>query len=464
MHATTEVHVATTTLPADVAPGPGRGLPLLRAGRLLRRDPLAALRELRDAHGPTWRLEPMLPGLPAFTGTSSTIGIRQTLTDRESFGKATPGYEELGRVLGDGLLTSTGDRWVAQRRTIQPLFTRRRVDGYAAAFDAATVDTLRSWPTDGTVDLDATMRELTVRAASSTLFGLDAYELVAPMLGDVVTMSEQVMARAFRPIKHIPLVHTASDRRFEALRLRIEGAIRDCVDRRNAEVEGDDDLVGLLQSAEDPETGEPLSPQDVLEQAIVFLLAGHETTSTALTFALWELARRPELQDEVRAEAREALPADGEVDADAVGRLELARRVLDEVMRLHPPVPLTARSVEADNEVDGFLVRRGEVVLTDFIGAHLDPVHWDDPLRFDPDRFLPGVAKHRDAYAYLPFGGGPRSCIGNHFALLEATAALGRIVRDRRLVQTSASTAHVPVSVGITMTPSHAVEVRVEPA
>lgn len=454
--------MATTALPTQVAPGPKRGLQLFRAARLLRRDVLAATRQLRSDHGPTWRLEPLLPGLPPFTGTSSATGLRQVLTDRTAFGKATPGYEEMGRVLGDGLLTSTGDRWVAQRRTIQPLFTRKRVSEYATAFDQATADTLAGWPTDGTVDLDATMRELTVRAASTTLFGLDAYDLVAPMLGDVVTMSELVMERAFRPFGHIPLLHTAKDRRFDAVRQRIEDAIRDLVARRNAEVEGTDDLVGLLQEAEDPETGEPLSEQDVLDQAVVFLLAGHETTSTALTFALWELARRPELQDAVREEARAVLPATPTADAAAVGELALARRVLDEAMRLHPPVPITARSVECDNEVDGWLVREGEVVMADFAGAHIDPEHWDDPLRFDPDRFLPEVAKQRDAYAYLPFGGGPRSCIGNHFALLEATAALGRILRDRRLGPPGHES--VPVSMGITMTPSDAVDVQVSPA
>jgi cytochrome P450 len=449
--------VATTALPTDVAPGPS-GLELLRTGRMLRRDSLGALHQLRERYGRTWRLEPIVPGMVAFTGTSSATGIRQALTDRAAFGKATPGYQEMGRVLGDGLLTSTGDRWVAQRRTIQPLFTRRRVHGYAADFDAATADTLASWPDEGTVDLDGAMRELTVRAASVTLFGLDAYDLVAPMLGDVVTMSELVMQRAFRPFGHIPIIHTAADRRFDALRERIEGAIRDLVDQRNAEVDGTDDLVGLLQAARDPETGEALSEQDVLDQAVVFLLAGHETTSTALTFALWELARRPDLQDAVREEARAALPAKPGADADAIGQLDLTRRVLDEAMRLHSPVPITARSVEHDNEVDGHLVRKGEVVMIDFAGVHTDPEHWDDPARFDPDRFLPEVTKQRDAYAYLPFGGGPRSCIGNHFALLEATAALGRIVRDRRL--SDASDERVPISVGITMTPSRAVHVR----
>lgn len=452
--------MATTALPSQVAPGPS-GIALWRTFRLLRRDVMAATRQLRADHGRTWRLEPMFPGMVAFTGTSSTTGIRQALTDREAFGKATPGYEEMGRVLGDGLLTSTGDRWVAQRRTIQPLFTRRVVDGYAADFDVATRETLRSWPERGQVDLDAAMRELTVRAASVTLFGLDAYDLVAPMLGDVVTMSEMVMERAFRPIPHIPIIHTASDRRYEALRSRIEDAIAGLVTKRNAEVSGTDDLVGLLQAAEDPETGEALSAQDVLDQAVVFLLAGHETTSTALTFALWELARRPELQARVREEARAALPADGVADAAATHELDLTRRVLDEAMRLHPPVPITARSVERDNEVDGHLVRQGEVVMVDFASAQIDPDHFDDPLRFDPDRFLPEVAKQRDKYAYLPFGGGPRSCIGNHFALLEATAALGRIVRDRHLSHPAEE--QVPVSIGITMTPRRAVEVEVAP-
>ncbi len=446
--------VSTTTLPRSTAPGP-RGLPALPFAKGMRDDPPATYERLRARYGPTWRVDGPLPMIPAMTGTSSVAGIRTALTDRDAFGKSTPIYQEMGRVLGDGLLTSVGDRWVAQRRTLQPLFTRRRVDGYAADFDRASADTVASWPTDGTVDLDAAMRELTVRAASTTLFGLDAYEMVAPMLGDVVTLSEMVIERGLRPIPHVPLLHARSDKRFEMLRQRIEDAIRAIVDRRNAEVTGTDDLVGLLQEATDPETGEAMSEQDVLEQAVIFLLAGHETTSTALTFALWELSRRPELQDAVRAEARAVLPAEPGADAATVGGLELARRVLDEAMRLHTPVPVTGRSVERDAEIDGFLVRRGEVVITHFAGMHTDPELWDDPMTFDPDRFLPEAVKARDPYAYLPFGGGPRSCIGNHFAMLEATAALGRVMRDRTLSGGAGFTR----SHGITMTPSEPVRV-----
>lgn len=449
--------MTTITRPNITAPGPS-GLKAIHAAIGMRDAPDRTHAKLRDRHGPTWRIETPLPGLPAITATSSITGIRTILTDRETFGKASPVYEEMGRVLGDGLLTSEGERWVAQRRTIQPLFTRTRVDGYAADFDRAAAETVASWPTDGTIDLDATMRELTVRAASTTLFGLDAYDLVAPVLGDVVTLSEMVIGRGMRPLPRLPLLHRRADRRFDGLRQRIEDSITDLVDRRNEEVDGDDDLVGVLQGATDPETGEPMSAQDVLEQAVVFLLAGHETTSTALTFALWEVSRRPRLQAALREEARAVLPTDVGVDAATILQLDLTRRVLDEAMRLHPPVPVTGRSVAHDAEVDGFLVRAGEVVITDFAGLHLDATIYDDPTRFDPRRFLPAIAKGRDAYAYLPFGGGPRACIGSRFALLEATVALARILRDRTLTGGADVVAR---SFGITMTPSEPVRVAI---
>lgn len=127
-------------------------------------------------------------------------------------------------------------------------------------------------------------------------------------------------------------------------------------------------------------------------------------------------------------------------------------------MRLHPPVPVTGRSVERDAAVDGHLVRAGEVVITDFAGLHVDPAIWDDPLRFDPDRFLPDAVKERDTYAYLPFGGGPRACIGSRFAMLEAVVALGRIVRDHEL---RGAASEVDRSFGITMTPSEPVHADV---
>lgn len=440
---------------AEPAPGPG-GLSATRwLARVSGHAPEASPALFR-AYGPTVRLDSPLPGVPTLTLTSSLKGVRDALTDRAAFGKDNPVYVEMGQVLGDGLLTSQGDRWTAQKRTLQPLFTRRRVDGYAAAFDRAAMGVAAGLPDGGTADLDESMRRLTVRAASETLFGFDATDLVAPILADVVVLSELVLRRGASPVP--ALTRLASDRRLERMRARVEDRIVAVVEQRERRTDlAGDDLVGLLQEAVDPETGARMTAQDVREQAVVFLLAGHETTSTALTFALWELAHRPRLQDAVRTEAREVL-GDDPCDAATAGELDLSRRVLLEGMRVHPPVPVTGRSVARDAVVDGHLVRAGETVLTVFSALHRDPVLWPEPDRFDPDRFTAAASAERDPYAHLPFGGGPRACIGNHFAMLEATIALSRLVRDHRLDAPGPSP---EVSIGLTMTPSEPVPVRV---
>ncbi len=434
------------------APGP-RGLEALRWGRRFADDLQGTALAMRERWGPVVRLDTPLPGVPPVTIAMSVDGVRDVLTDRASFGKRNPVYLEMGRALGDGVLTSEGERWVSQRRTLAPLFTRRAINGYAAGFDVASASVARTWTSGEVVDLDAAMRLLTVRLASESLFGIDASRLLEPILRDVVVLSEMVLARGLSALP--PWFPRRDDRTYHRMQDGLRRAMADVIDARNAALgDGGDDLVGLLQRATDPETGAGLSDEDVLEQAGVFLLAGHETTSTALTFALWELSRRPELQAAVRAEARAVLPEEPGATADVAAGLELTERVLQEAMRLHPPTPVTGRSVEQDATIDGFDVFRGEAVLTGFFALQIDPDHWDDPLAFDPDRFLPEQAEGRDGYAHLPFGAGPRSCIGAHFALLEAKIALARLLRDAELAP---GPEHVETSLGITMTPTEPV-------
>ncbi len=186
-----------------------------------------------------------------------------------------------------------------------------------------------------------------------------------------------------------------------------------------------------LIEAIDPETGRPLTEDEVCHELVLFMLAGHDTTSTTLTYALWSLGHHHDIQERVRAEV--AALGERALTPDDVPELSLTVRVLHEALRLCPPAAGTMRSPTRDIAVDGYRVEAESIAVVSFYAMHRDPALWEDPLRFDPDRFLPERSKGRSRWQYLPFGGGPRSCIGDHFAMLEATLALATIIRTAEI-------------------------------
>jgi cytochrome P450 len=432
-----------------------RVLPELQA---LRRDPLGWVLDRRARWGDTFRLNPPLGLLgPEFTWACGPDGIRDVLT-AEEFEKGSPVYREMAGALGDGLLTSQGDTWRAQRRTLQPLFTKKRVERYAGAFAGAAESVVADWRDGALVDLAAEMQLMSLRSVGVTLFGTDVTDQVEPIVTATDYLSERVVARGLAPIAIPSWVPTPEHRRLAAAQHDLGRRVDALVAAQREGAAERDDLVALLLHATDPETGAPLTPVEVREQALVFLLAGNDTTSTALTFSLHLLARHPAIQDAVREEVRDTVVR-GDLTAADAARFELTRRVVDEAMRLYPPAYITSRLALRDTAVAGYRVARGGVVATSFYALHRNPGVWDDPERFNPDRFLPAAVKERDRYAYLPFGGGPRSCIGNHFALLEATLGVASVIGRFSL---ESRTDHVPLNLGITLRPAAAVlaEVR----
>lgn len=185
-------------------------------------------------------------------------------------------------------------------------------------------------------------------------------------------------------------------------------------------------------AAHDPDTGEPLTDDAIADQLVVFLIAGHDTTATTLAYSLWQLGRHPHMQDEVRREARAC--GSGTLTPENIGDLGYTMQVLHESLRLCPPGAIIARTAVDDVWIDGYLVAAGTVVIVSIYAIHRDPDLWDRPLRFDPDRFQHAAMKGLDRWQYLPFGGGRRSCIGDHFAMLEATLALATIIRDTEIL------------------------------
>ncbi len=437
-----------------------RGWPLIGPVREVHQDLLGVYERAERECGDVARL---VTGLPPVRGVVHLVmhpdGMRHVLAaGGRDYGKDSPAYEELRAYIGSGLLTSQDEDWERQKRLIQPLFTPRRVAGYAAVMAEESerlVDELRPSALAGKpVGLQAAAMTYTLRVVGRLLFG-DALDKVLDVLrGSWEPLQRHMVFRGVAPRRLPRDWPTPGGRRAK----RAQRALYDAVDGviARAAPDGDAtevrDLLTLLLRARDPADGSALSPGEVRDQVLVFLLAGHETTASALTFTLHLLGRHTEVQDHVREEAREGL-------GDPARALPYTRQVVQEGMRLYPSVCHIPRNARRDDVVMGHLVRAGEAVVLPVWVVHRDPRWWPDPLRFDPDRFAHAAAGRHRRYAYLPFGGGPRACIGAQFALLEASILTATVVRAFGL--TSDPTLP-PLFAGITLRPKGPVRARLE--
>lgn len=334
-------------------------------------------------------------------------------------------YAEVRDAFGDGLLTSQDEEWQRQKRFLQPLFTQRRVNGYAAAMGDQIADLSGGWRArpPGVVDLHEAMTHLTLKVVCRVLFGNDVDQVLPVVRRAFGPLGESVRRRAMGAVRTPLSWPTGVNRQLVRTRRMLHGVCDEIIADRRARGSGGPDLLGLLVDARD--SGAALSDAEVRDQVLVFLLAGHETTSTALTYTLHLLGRHPQVQDRIRAEAAtvDAPPA-----AEQAMRLTYTTMVLKEAMRLYPSAPAIGRRSVADDEVGGYRIPAGtDVMLMPWV-THRHPQFWDGPERFDPERFAPEREKARHRYAWFPFGGGPRACIGQYFSMLESTIALATLV------------------------------------
>lgn len=430
-------------------------LPLAPKNPLPYRERLKAIREfhtgtnkLRDAGGPVTRVT-LGPRwlIPPIVLATSPRGIRDILSVRDgSIDKTSTVATELRRLLGGNLFVLPHAEWLPRRRTLQPVFTRQRVRQFGGHMAEAAEIVCAKWCEGTEVDLDAQCRTLTLRALGRSVLGLDLDERSDAIAEPLREATSYAVRRALRPLRAPEWMPTPARRRARAA----AGAIRELADEIlqacRADAGREAPLVHALIAATDPETGKSLSDKEIRDEMIIFLFAGHDTTATTLTYALWALGRHRDLQERVAAEA--AGLGDRQLTPDDVARLGFTVRVLEEALRLCPPGPTGTRMATRDVEVAGYRVEAGTMLAFGRMAVQTDPGLWDDTLRFDPDRFSPDRADGRDRWQYVPFGGGPRSCIGDHFAMLEATLALATIVRR---VEIESLSEDFPLAVPFTM-------------
>jgi unspecific monooxygenase len=375
-----------------------------------------------------------------FFGRASFIvntpdAIRHVLIDNyENYRRTPAGYRVLRPMLGEGLLIAEGRAWKHQRRTLSPAFTPRAVATLVPHMVAVTEQTIVKLKAvcGGPVDLREAMQRMTLEIAGRTMFsfGMDRHGVT---LRDFVMEYGSRLARPHLFDLMLPL-SWPSPQDFARARFRKRWTrfIAMLMAERRAAGKNDGapprDLFDLMGAARDPETGAAFTEAQLGDEVATMILAGHETTATALFWALYLLALDPLTQEQVAAEVKGAEAA-GTLD---IGRLKFTRAVIDETMRLYPPAFLVARAAIAPDTVAGLPVVKNDVILIAPWLLHRHEKLWRDPNAFIPQRFLPG-ATPPDRFAYLPFGVGPRVCIGAHFALVEATLALAKLIGAFRI-------------------------------
>jgi cytochrome P450 len=390
--------------------------------------------------------------------------IQQVLTQTEkTLTKDTQVLKAMAEMLGKGLLTTVGDDWRRQRRMVQPLFTPRRVEGYLGLMAEESAAVAAKSPADGsTVDLHLLMMRYALRVVGRALFGDDIDDMV-PVLDELVPEASSITRRRmFRSVKAPLSWKLPTNRRARYLKARQYQVVDEILARSPApghpSYDPDrDDLVARLRQATDPETGDRISESELRDQALIFLMAGHETTAGALTFTLHLLGRHPEIQDAVAAEALDVLGSSDTVTPEQLHRLVLTKAALREGMRLFPSAHTTDRLTVEPIDVGGYRLPAGQPVLVSPWTTHRHPDYWPDPLRFDPHRFI--GESDRPRYAYFPFGGGPRACVGEHFAMLEAITLLAMLLRSRRVTSLRPD---LPVAPNVTLRPVGAVPATLE--
>jgi cytochrome P450 len=361
--------------------------------------------------------------------------IRHVLQDNARNYRKSPLYDKLRVLLGNGLLTSEGEFWLRQRRIAQPAFHRQRIAALAGVMAGAARDAAAQWATiapDGRpVDVDEEMMRLTRTVVLRTLLGADLGPF-SDTVDDAWRILNQHIAESFWSLGLTDWWPSAKKRRFQAARAVLRGAVEHVIAARRRSPSESADLLSMLMSARDEDTGEAMTDEQLRVEVTTFLLAGQETTSLALTWIWYLLSQHPAAQRRLEDEIDAALGDRPPEYADLVS-LPYTRMVIDEALRLYPPAWGFSRQALGDDEVGGFRVPRGWLVFVVPYVLHRLPAFWENPEAFDPQRFSPERIAERPKFIYLPFGAGPRQCIGNQFALIEAQLVVATIAQRYRL-------------------------------
>lgn len=371
-------------------------------------------------------------------------GIQRVLQENHhNYSKGSMTRNVLRPLGGDGLFISEGDHWLRQRRLMQPAFHRKRIAAFGDLMVNTTLQMLARWQpsiaTQQPLEIADEMTRLTMEIVTAALFSTHVSEDTSRVSQAITTVMEDATYRFRVPFYPPGSVPTPRNRRRRAALHTLDQTVYRIIQERSQQQEQRDDLLGLLMEARDEDTGEGMSDQQLRDEVITLFIAGHETTAIALTWTWYLLSQHAEVRQRLSAEIDQVLGERPPTVTD-LPELQYTRMVIDEAMRLYPPAWITNRQAIADDEICGYHIPAGSFVAISPYVLHRHPAWWDEPERFDPERFAQGAPAERSAnrprFAYFPFGGGPRLCIGQGFALTEAVLVLATIAQhyDLRVI------------------------------
>jgi len=428
-------------------PGP-RGRLILGCLPQFRRDRLSFLCEVAAKFGDvaTFRLGPRRIVLINHPDLIEEVLLTRSRQFRKHFG-----YRLLEPIIGKGLLTSEGDFWLRQRRLSQPAFLRERINSYAEIMASLAERHVADWRDGMELDIAEEMSRLTRSIAAQTLLGVAA-ESTEKDVADSLELAMSTFNDRFNAFMPWPLfVPTGTNRRLKQAMRQFDRAIYAIISQRRNSAEPTNDLLSMLLHARDEDSKGQMTDQQLRDEVITLYLAGQETTALALAWLWYETARRPDIAERLHAEAAAVLQG-RRATVDDLSRMPYGEALILETMRLYPPAYLIGREALEDVDIGGYRIRKGWSVFIAQWVTQRDPRWFDDPLDFRPERWLDGLQKRLPKYAYFPFGGGPRICIGNTFAMLEMQLVVGELASRYRMTLVPAQT--------ITMEPAITLRVR----
>jgi cytochrome P450 len=454
-----------TVLPVLAGPRPpAKPLSLLALLRTMKENPIATV-PLVAYEKPIWDAKSAIFGRQVFV--SDPAGVKRVLLDNVgNYPKAKLDSRILSTALGDGLLTSDGEKWRAHRRVMSPSFDFRSIASYAPVVTDATEARIRAWDRRGdgdVVDIAAEMVGLTLEIISRTMFSAEGDSVGTNMDESLRKGFEELSFGLFDIAPLIgPILLNRKLRRIRKNFEALDAVMQQLIEARGKNTSGSPkDLLDRLIAATDSETGFKLTNEEVRDELVIIFLAGHETSALAATYTWYLLSQHPEAEAKLHVELDSVLG--GRIPTyDDLQNLPYTRMVIEESMRLYPPAPtLTGRRALEDDEICGVPIAKGdEIAIMPWI-IHRHRTLWNDPDVFDPERFAPSNSAGRSRFAYLPFGGGPRICIGASLAMTEVSllvATMAQRYRLRLVPQQEIVLVH-----RITMRPRDGIKMTLEP-
>jgi cytochrome P450 len=386
---------------------------------------------------------------------------QEVLVDRAADYKKSRGLSLFARpLIGDGLLASHGEQHKKQRALIAPAFHAKKISRYAEVIVEEAEAAARSFSDGRELDLAHEMMRLTLTVVARTLFHTTVAADVEAVSEAFTAVSRSLIGMIAATLPLPPEVPTRRAREMKRAIAALDRIIFRIIAERRSSGEDPGDVLSMLLEGRDEASGEAMSDGELRNEIMTLFLAGHETTGNALTWAFYLLTRHPEVYDRLATEADEVLGGRSATFAD-LPRLPFAMAVFKESMRLYPPAYIIGRLALKDTKIARYEVEKGRTVFINIWGLHHDPRTWREPERFLPERFMDGAEKNMPKGAYMPFGGGPRICVGNHFALMEGQLSLATLAQRVRFV--ARDTEEIEPEPLITLRPKRAVSMRAEP-